>query len=75
MKVILLGATFATGNMGIGALTAGSIRATRESFPETEIFLLGYGEERVGYVHLNRTGTCRIIVLNRDAKNTGINKC
>jgi len=64
MKVILLGATFATGNMGVGALTAGSIRSVREQFPEAEIFLLDYGRERVVYEHQSPAGTCRIRLLN-----------
>jgi colanic acid/amylovoran biosynthesis protein len=64
MKVILLGATFATGNMGVGALTAGSIRAARELHPGAEVFLLDYGEEPVVYEHKNMNGSCRVPLLN-----------
>ncbi len=64
MKVILLGATFATGNMGVGALTAGTIRAVREVFPEVEISLLDYGEKPVTYKCPAAGGKSRISLLN-----------
>ena len=46
MKVCLLGADFETPNMGVAALTVGSVRATLHAHPETEIFILSY--ERSG---------------------------
>ena len=64
MKVILLGATFGTGNMGVGALTAGSIRAATEIFPGAEIFLLDYGKERVVYDYRSPAGNSTISLLN-----------
>jgi polysaccharide pyruvyl transferase WcaK-like protein len=64
MKVILLGATFATGNMGVGALTAGSIRAAREFHPGAEVFLLDYGKEPAVYEHKNMNGSCQVPLLN-----------
>jgi polysaccharide pyruvyl transferase WcaK-like protein len=48
-KIILLGATFATGNMGVHALTVGSITAALEESPSAEIYLLDYGKKREIY--------------------------
>ena len=48
-KIILLGATFSTSNMGVGALTAGTIKCILHRFPDAEIFLLDYGREKQTY--------------------------
>lgn len=48
-KLILLGATFSTSNMGVGALTAGTIKCILHRFPGAEIFLLDYGKEKQIY--------------------------
>jgi len=48
-KIILLGATFSTSNMGVGALTAGTIKCILHRFPDAEIFLLDYGKENQTY--------------------------
>lgn len=54
MIFCLLGATFSTNNMGVGALTAGAIEAILHQFPYAEISLLDYGKKRVTYqFHLN----------------------
>ena len=44
-KILLLGATFATGNMGVGALTAGALTIVARRFPTVQAFLLDYGTE------------------------------
>src|SRR5437773_3085595 len=44
-KVCILGATFDTGNMGVSALTAGTIACILERYPEAAISLLDYGRE------------------------------
>jgi len=49
MKILLLGATFSTRNMGVGALTAGAIQAALQHYPRAEIYLLDYGKESARY--------------------------
>ncbi|MGH7495320.1 MAG: polysaccharide pyruvyl transferase family protein [bacterium] len=49
MKVCLLGATFATHNMGVSALTAGAIQVILHRFPDAEIALLDYGKQSSRY--------------------------
>jgi polysaccharide pyruvyl transferase WcaK-like protein len=41
----LLGATFATNNLGVSALAAGTVRCALEQHPDAEVFLLDYGRE------------------------------
>lgn len=48
-KIILLGATFSTNNMGVGALTAGTIKSILHLFPDAKIFLFDYGKEPLTY--------------------------
>ncbi len=48
-QVCLIGATFGTPNMGVGALTAGIVRCILEYNPSTSIFFLDYGKECVQY--------------------------
>ncbi|MCD4754250.1 MAG: polysaccharide pyruvyl transferase family protein [Deltaproteobacteria bacterium] len=48
-KILLLGATFSTSNMGVGALTAGTIKCVLHQFPGAEIFLLDYGKKKQTY--------------------------
>jgi hypothetical protein len=49
IKVCLLGATFTTNNLGVGALTAGAIQTILHCFPEAKIVLLDYGKQRSQY--------------------------
>jgi len=49
LKTCLLGATFGSNNMGVGALTAGTIKSILYQFPDAEIFLLDYGKEKISY--------------------------
>ncbi len=44
-KICLIGASFGTGNMGVNALTAGTLTAFFHHFPDGELFLLDYGKE------------------------------
>ncbi len=48
-KIALLGASFNTHNLGVGVLTAGTIKAVLHQYPHAEIFLLDYGKESVTY--------------------------
>lgn len=49
LKVILLGATLETGNMGVSALTMGAITCIVHKYPEAEILLLDYGKDNSTY--------------------------
>lgn len=49
LKVLLLGASFNTRNMGVSALTAGAIKCVRRSYPESEICFLDYGKSAETY--------------------------
>lgn len=46
-NILLLGATFGTGNMGVGALTAGALTIVSRRYPEAQVKLLDYGREPV----------------------------
>lgn len=43
-KILLLGASFGTGNMGVGALTAGALTVAAKRYPEAQVSLLDYGK-------------------------------
>jgi colanic acid/amylovoran biosynthesis protein len=45
MKIGVLGATFETGNMGLGALAAGTIQCLRHRFPDVQVYLLDFSRE------------------------------
>jgi colanic acid/amylovoran biosynthesis protein len=47
VKIGVLGATFETGNMGLGALAAGTIQCIRHRFPGAQVFLMDYSRESV----------------------------
>ncbi len=64
MKVLLLGATFTTGNMGVGALTAGAIKSILYEYPEAEIKLLEYGRESITYPYLLNKRNVAVQLLN-----------
>ena len=63
-KICLLGATFSTGNMGVSALTAGTIKCIARYFPNPEITLLDYGKERLYYNFLVDEVSFHITLLN-----------
>ena len=44
-RILLLGATFSTQNMGVGALAAGALRCLLTRYPGAEVRLLDYDEE------------------------------
>lgn len=44
-RVLLLGATFATDNMGVGALASGAISLLAKRFPNAQISFLDYGRQ------------------------------
>jgi polysaccharide pyruvyl transferase WcaK-like protein len=45
-QIGLLGASFETQNMGVGALAAGAIKCILKQFPNASVFLLDYARER-----------------------------
>jgi colanic acid/amylovoran biosynthesis protein len=44
-RIGLIGASFETGNMGVGALAAGAIRCIHTQWPGSEIFILDYAKK------------------------------
>ena len=48
-KVCVLGATFETSNMGVGALAAGTVRCVLHQWPDADVFFLDYGKEERTY--------------------------
>lgn len=60
VRVCVLGATFETSNMGVSALTAGTITCILHQWPEAEVFLLDYGKQ--ASVHHLRVGDRRVPV-------------
>jgi polysaccharide pyruvyl transferase WcaK-like protein len=54
IKVGILGATFETGNMGLGALAAGTVQCIRYEYPNAGVFLMDYlHEETVRTVRID----------------------
>ena len=45
VKILILGATFGTGNMGVGALAAGALTIVARNRPEAKVQLLDYGKQ------------------------------
>lgn len=45
-RIGLIGASFETGNMGVGALAAGAMRCIRNQWPSAKIFILDYAKEK-----------------------------
>ena len=45
IRVGILGATFETGNMGLGALAAGTVQCIRYEYPNADVFLMDYLHE------------------------------
>jgi colanic acid/amylovoran biosynthesis protein len=61
---VLLGAGFATGNMGVAALASGAIAAAAQAHPGARIYLLDYGEEPATYQVNCRDGITPAQLLN-----------
>lgn len=45
LKVVLLGATFDTGNLGVNVLASSTLKILAHSFPGSDVILLNYGGE------------------------------
>jgi polysaccharide pyruvyl transferase WcaK-like protein len=63
-SIVLIGATFDTGNMGVSALTAGSIEAGLRAWPDARILLLDYGKERRRFRYDSANGPVPVELLN-----------
>ncbi len=69
-KVCLLGATFATNNLGVSALTAGTIQSILHHSPDAEISLLDYGKKSLNYDFQagNRKASIRLVNMRFSKK-------
>lgn len=63
-KVVLLGAGFDTGNMGVAALASGTIASALDAFPNARIYLLDYGREAKVYDIRHREMTFKAELIN-----------
>ena len=70
LKVLLLGASFNTRNMGVGSLAAGSVKCVRSAFPEAEIGLLDYAKkgEFVNYMLQGREILIKLVNMRFSKK-------
>ena len=68
-KIFVLGATFDTGNMGVGALVAGTIRSIRHAWPRVEISILDYGHKSTVFQFIVDNSTIDIPLINMRFKN------
>ncbi len=64
LRFCLLGASFETSNMGVGALTAGTLESILTSHPDAEITLLDYGKESKTYLFKSSRGDVPVRLLN-----------
>jgi colanic acid/amylovoran biosynthesis protein len=48
-RICLLGASFGTSNMGVNALTAGTLKSFYTKYPHGDLFLLDYGKKEATY--------------------------
>lgn len=64
VKICLLGATFETDNMGVGALAAAFITTAVYMFPDAEIYFLDYGKEGILYDFQVNNRKIKVKLLN-----------
>ncbi|HET9375074.1 MAG TPA: polysaccharide pyruvyl transferase family protein [Chthoniobacterales bacterium] len=63
-KLVLLGAGFETGNMGVAALASGTIASALDSFPDAKIYLLDGARESKVYDLWDRDRPLRAELIN-----------
>lgn len=63
-RLLLLGASFGTGNMGVSALTAGALKIVAQRYPDASVSLLDYGREPVVSVVEVNGRTLRVPLVN-----------
>jgi colanic acid/amylovoran biosynthesis protein len=64
MKILVLGATFGTNNMGVSALAAGSIKCVLSQYPEAQVSFLDYGRESSVSYHSSNGQNLAIPLVN-----------
>jgi colanic acid/amylovoran biosynthesis protein len=64
VNVILLGAGFGTGNMGVAALASGTIASALSSFPNAKVWLLDYGKEAKVYDFRQGSTSFQVELIN-----------
>lgn len=70
MKIVLTGASFDTGNMGVSALAASMITCVHRAYPESEIiFPGGLGEDEVFYYQVDGKQVPVHIARDKPTKN------
>src|ERR1019366_7542946 len=60
MKIGLLGVSFETQNLGVSALTAGTIQCILHRWPRAEVFILDYG--KTGSTHTLQVGDRQVSI-------------
>ncbi|CAD7766607.1 MAG: Polysaccharide pyruvyl transferase [Candidatus Argoarchaeum ethanivorans] len=63
-KIVLLGASFTTRNLGVWALTSGAITSVLHSNPNVQVKLVDYHTEPLNYEIRHRTGRCYVQLIN-----------
>ncbi len=64
VRVVLLGAGFGTGNMGVAALASGTIASALTSFPNAKVWLLDYGREAEVYDFRHGDTSFKVELIN-----------
>lgn len=64
LTVGLLGASFGTNNLGVAALTCGTIASVYHSYPDANLFLLDYGKEPAVYRVQHPGGAANVDFVN-----------
>jgi len=64
LTVGLLGASFGTNNLGVAALTCGTVASVYHSYPDARLFLLDYGKEPAVYRVAHPGGVAEVDFVN-----------
>lgn len=63
-KILLLGASFSTRNMGVWALASGAITSAFHEYPDAEVCLMDYHAESATYQVRHSRGSCTVPLIN-----------
>jgi hypothetical protein len=64
MNVLFLGASLSTNNMGLGALTSGTVTSVLHAVPGSQMYLLDYGKEPQVYHVLHKEQMVSVPLVN-----------
>lgn len=64
MTIGLLGASFGTNNLGVAALTCGTVASVYHSYPDARLFLLDYGMKPAVYHVAHPGGVAKVDFVN-----------